>query len=175
MEIIDWSDTLPWNTNGQRWKTRKESKIKKIVIHQSLGTKTVKDTNTYCINNTPNISLGRGMPKIPYHYFIEPDGKIYKCNKRCDITSHVKNMNTISLAICLGGFYNYIENGKIIKVRDGDPPEIQVQALEWLVNFLLTKLKLTTKDVYTHDELQRKPACPGIAGAALVEKYKKTK
>jgi N-acetyl-anhydromuramyl-L-alanine amidase AmpD len=172
LTITDVSDSLPWNTNGQRWNKRKESQIKRIVIHQSLGTKTVKDTNTYCIKNSPNMSLGRGMPKIPYHYFIEPNGKIYKCNKHSDLTSHVKNMNTTSLAICLGGFYNYIENGKIIKGRDGDPPEIQIQSLEWLTNYLIKLLKLTTKDVYTHDELQGKTCCPGTAGAIFVKNLK---
>ena len=103
MNIIDVSDTLPWNTNGQRWKKRQVSQIKNIVIHQSLGTKTVADTNKFCITNSPNITLGRGMPRIAYTFFIEPDGKIYQCNKLEDITSHVKNKNTISIAICLGG------------------------------------------------------------------------
>jgi len=169
MNIIDVSDTLPWNTNGQKWKVRKVTQIKRIVIHQALGTRTVKDTNKFCITNSPNMALGRGMPKIAYHYFIEPDGKIYKCNKETDVTAHVKNMNTSSLAICLGGFYNY----GTIKARDGEPPKVQMAALEWLVSHLLTTLKLTSKDVYTHDELQGKPSCPGKAGAAFVKNLRK--
>jgi hypothetical protein len=168
MEIIDVSDTLPWNENGQRWKVRKLEQIKRIVVHQSLGTKTVKDTNHFCITNSPNIALGRGMPKIAYHWFIEPDGKIYRCNKETDVTSHVKNMNTSSLAIVLGGFYNYDK----VKTRDGDPSAIQLKSLEWLISHLQSMLKLTNNDVYTHDELQGKPSCPGRAAAALIKKLR---
>jgi hypothetical protein len=86
-------------------------------------------------------------------------------------------MNTKSLAICLGGYYNYIEKNKVIKCRDGNPTEAQLKSLTWLIDYLVKLLKLSTKDVYTHNELQPpgKPSCPGIAGTEIVKKYRETK
>ena len=170
MEILDISDTLAWNTNGSRWPLRKMSKTKQIVIHQSLGTKSVYDTNSYCITNSHDMSVGRSMPRIPYHFFIHPDGHIFQANKFTDLTTHVKNMNTISLGVCLGGFYNYAD----IKARDGDPPHEQMEALDWLLNYLLDLLKLDKRSVFTHDELQGKPSCPGNVAAEYVKNLKKT-
>ena len=170
IEIIDVTETLPWNTNGQKWDTRSETKIKFIVVHQALGTKTVVGTNKYSITNSPNMALGRGSPRIPYHFFIEPDGKIYQCNKIIDLTCTVKNMNTVVLSICLGGFYSYQD----MKTRDGNPPKIQLKSLESLLNYLVQLLKLTNKDVRTHDELQGKPSCPGTVAAEFVKQYKES-
>jgi N-acetyl-anhydromuramyl-L-alanine amidase AmpD len=167
-DITDIKDKLPWNINGQKWKYRKLNQIKNIVVHQALGTRTAIDTNKFCINNSPDMTLGRGMPKIAYHYFIEQDGKIYQCNRDDEVTSHVKNMNTKSIAICLGGFYNYGET----KGRDGDPSKVQLASLAFMVKHLMDKFNLTVKDVYTHDELQGKPSCPGNAGAAFVKKLR---
>jgi hypothetical protein len=168
MNIVDISETLPWNTNGDKWRTRKESKIKRVVVHQALGTKTALDTNKFCITNSPDMAQGRGMPRIAYHYFIEPDGMIYKCNARTAITSHVANMNTECLGVCLGGFYDY-EN---TKGRDGNPPEVQLKSLGELLVFLTSKLGLPKTAVYTHDELQGKPSCPGITAAAFVKTFR---
>lgn len=173
MQVIDVVNKLPWNTNGVRWKTRKLSQIKNIVIHQALGTKTAVDTNKFCITNSPNMSIGRSMPHIAYHFFIEPNGSIYRCNLETDVTSHVKNKNTSSIAICLGGFYNYYEGGILKKSRDGNPPAKQMDSLRWLTDQLIKKLNLTPKDVYTHDMLQGKPACPGYLATNFVSNLRK--
>lgn len=169
MEIIDLTDSLPWNTNGSRWPQRNPKKIKQIVVHQSLGTKTVYDTNAYCITNSPDMSMGRGMPKIPYHFFIHQDGHIFQCNKIAELTTHVKNMNTISVGVCLGGFFNY---GTTV-ARDGDPSQEQMESLDWLLKYLIEFLKLNKRAVYTHDELQGKPSCPGNKAAAYIQNFKK--
>jgi hypothetical protein len=170
MTIIDVTQTLPWNENGQKWKARSLDKIKRLVVHQALGTKTAEATNKFCLTNSPNIALGRGMPRIAYHLFIERSGSVYLCNVLTDVTAHVKNMNTNSVGICLGGFYNYGD----LKVRDGDPPAAQMTALQELLEHLVKELKLTKTSVFTHNELQGKPSCPGNVAADLVKKFQQS-
>ena len=152
MYIRNVTNELPWNENGRKWRTRSQSRIKNIVVHQSLGTRTVKSTNNYCITNSEDIAYGRSMPHIPYHYFIEPNSNVFKCNWRSHVTWHVKGLNYVSLGVCLGGFYNYADQ----TCRDGDPSQIQLDTLEELLDFLTRLVKLPKTAVYTHDFLQGK-------------------
>jgi N-acetyl-anhydromuramyl-L-alanine amidase AmpD len=157
LKIINAINILPWNENSaNRWGKRNLTKIKKIVVHQSLGTKTVFNTNSYCISKDNHIKKG-GLPHIAYHLFIEPDGKVFQCNSYDSLTWHVKGFNTSSIGICCGGWYSY----GTTKCRDGNPPKEQLNSLDLLIDYLLSKFKLTINDVYLHGELQSKPSCAG--------------
>jgi hypothetical protein len=170
MIIHDIVHTLPWNPNGSKWTERNVDRIKYLVVHQALGTKTVENTNAYHISPECHIALGVGLPHIAYHYFIDyPDGTIYKCNNRSDLLFHVKGYNLVSVGICLGGWFDY---GDEIG-RDGNPTKQQLDALTFLLDYLLSLLKLNRKAVCTHDSLQDKPACPGNMLTAFVDNYRR--
>ena len=161
--------TLPRNyTTDIKWAVRTPMKIKQIVVHQALGTKTALDTARYHTSKECHVAPRKGLPSISYTFFIEPSGKIIQCCDLTEVTWHVKNENTISLGICLGGFYNY---GTTV-CRDGDPPPVQIEALRWLLNYLIELLKLDKGSVYTHDERQGKPACPGNSAAEFIKQFR---
>jgi hypothetical protein len=161
--------TLPWNPDPTiRWKTRDISAIKQIVIHQALGTKTAKATNEYHISKLCHEALGKGLPHLAYSFFIDyPSGEVLQCNDLEHITWHVANQNTKSVGICVGGFFNYGFGA----YREEKPTQEQFNNLKLLVDKLVQDLGLTKKDVFTHDFLQGKPACPGIALAQFVKDY----
>ena len=77
------------------------------------------------------------------------------------------NRNTETLGICLGGWYNYDH----VKCRDGDPPQIQLQAAGWLIRKLMKDLNIAADHVLTHNKAQTggKLSCPGNSGTKLVE------
>lgn len=171
MKIVNVITTLPWNENSAvRWNKRATSKIKQIVVHQALGTKTVQNTNAYHISKECHVSPGIGLPHIAYHFFIDyPSGTVYQCNDYADITWHIVNKNTMSLGICMGGFFNY--DG--IKCRDGGPSQAQLDSLKELLVYLTSLLPSTKGHIIGHCEGQNKPSCPGIMAMEYLEKIKK--
>lgn len=159
LTITNSVNTLPWNENSaNRWGKRALSRIKKIVIHQALGTKTAIDTNAYCISKENHTKPGVGLPHIAYHFFIDmPNGEIHQCNAYDNLTWHVKGHNTISLGVCLGGFFDYGST----KGRDHKPTLQQLTSLDFLINYLMDKFSINIENVFAHGELQTKPSCPG--------------
>lgn len=169
MTINNVINTLPYNANSAvRWNKRNIAKINKLVVHQSLGTKTVVNTNAYCISKEDHTAPGVGLPHIPYHFFIEQDGKVYQCNNYDDWTWQVVGHNQVSLGICLGGFFNY----ETTICRDGVPTKAQLDSLRELLDHLMKMFKLGKKNVYMHCELQKKPSCPGNGAKEFMTKFR---
>jgi N-acetyl-anhydromuramyl-L-alanine amidase AmpD len=51
------------------------------------------------------------------------------------------------------------------------PTKKQLESLEWLVNYLLDFLRITSQDVYGHYHFG-KPACPGYKASEWIEKFR---
>lgn len=176
MNIIDVRDSLPKNPNPNRvWKLRKSGIINTIVVHQAACKGcTTKGIAKYHSTPTTDRNLdGRvdaweknhisdlGAPGICYHYTIERDGKIYKCNSHWDIVWHagVGTVNKTSLGICvLGDFSGPSYTGK------EKPTKKQLTSLVELIDHLLVSdvWQIENKNIVGHGEVKaKKENCPG--------------
>lgn len=164
MEIKNCIQLLPWHIT-RRWSMRSLDKIKKIIIHQELGESNIEGVNQYHIN--PNHISPNGCPHFCYHFGIEIDGTIKQANELSSVTWHTKGYNTESIGIMLVGNFKGI--GYALG-KDG-PSKEQMDALQWLVNWIQQSLSLANQDVYGHYYFG-KPACPGYVISEWIENWR---
>lgn len=158
--IVDLTDELPWHPT-KVWKTRDVSAIRRVILHQELGRQDTWGVNRYHVG--PNHVSKSGMPHIAYHFTIEYDGDIYRCNPLSDYVWHTHGANATGVGIMLQGDFDGVdENGAGYVGDDGGPRPEQLSALDWLVNHLIeTELSwLTWQDVFGHKDFG-KALCPG--------------
>lgn len=93
---------------------------------------------------------------FPYHYAIDPWGKVYKCRRSREITAHVRRNNTHSLAIMLMGYFH-----NDASKQGQDPTAQQIEALQQLVGELV-KGYPSIKWLTPHKKVPHSvTACPG--------------
>lgn len=144
--IQDITDKLPHN--GE-YAQRPLSSIDKIVVHHSAtkaGEFTVYDFAKW--HTDPNGRLK--APRIAYHYCINPEGKIFQCNKLSARSWHARSGNTSGIGVELDGNFE-IEQ----------PTQAQIKSLKWLINYLRNRLDKRLS-VFGHNEIPGNlTACPG--------------
>jgi len=163
MKIENYIDILPWHSSRQ-WSKRNESSINKIIIHQELGDGNIERVNNYHINS--NHISEKGCPHFCYHYGIEKDGTIKQVNHISDITWHTKGQNTTGIGIMVVGNFRGVDN-----INGEEPEEVQMQALNYLVNWLRKEYNLPKKALHGHSDFG-KPACPGFTIDKWIADYK---
>ncbi len=170
--IVDMVTALPWH-DSRVWQKRPVSSIKKIIIHQELADGKIEDVNKYHITPGPNNHLTqRGAPHFAYHFGIrqkDPCGEIVKANELNNITWHTKGQNARAVGIMLEG--NFEGPGHELDGFAKGPDQRQIDALEWLVPYLLRLLGLSSQDVYGHYHFG-KPACPGHVVTKWIEDFR---
>jgi N-acetyl-anhydromuramyl-L-alanine amidase AmpD len=164
---------LPKNTheyysNKTSWGYRPLQEINKVIVHQELGDGNTEAVHRYHTSPESHLKLGVGAPKIAYHFSIEKDGVIYQVNELSDVVWHCRGQNVYSVGIMLVGNYD----GPSHEGTASEPPQIQLDALKWLLDKLLKELELSRKDVYGHAKFG-KINCPGTATTKFLEKYRK--
>jgi N-acetyl-anhydromuramyl-L-alanine amidase AmpD len=170
MKITDISKTLPTNSRNNKWGRRPKDMINKIIVHQELSDGDTFAVNNYHISKECHLKPGFGAPKISYHFTIEKDGKIYKCNEYTDCLWAVKGQNLKGIMIMLCGNFD----GPSWKGTSEGPTNIQMSALEWLLGFLISDIpQLKKKDVFGHSDFG-KENCPGTKTQEFIEKYRKS-
>lgn len=185
MNIIDVRDSLPKNSNIARvWKMRKSSSINTIVVHQSV----CKDCSTtgiarYHVTPTKdrdndgvisgwekNHLSAKGSPAIAYHYTIEPNGTVYKCNSSWNITWHAgsRRINKRSFGICVLGDFSGIDY-----VGKEKPTKAQLKSLKELIDVLRISdiWTIPNKNIKGHCDVKRsKKSCPGTITMDFIKK-----
>ena len=164
LNIIDAN--LDRNPRYPNWGKRAPHLITKIIIHQSLADWTTKRTHEYHISKESHLKPGTGAPAIAYHYTIERDGTIYKCNEHTDITWHTAGENISGLGICILGDFSWKEN-----VNGKAPTQEQIKSLRELLNYLTHRLKISKTNVYGHKDFG-KESCPGFVLYDFISDYK---
>jgi N-acetyl-anhydromuramyl-L-alanine amidase AmpD len=157
MKIL--TPSLPWHEN-RRWARRRLTDIRKIIIHQGLGEGDVEAVNRYHIR--PNHISPKGCPHFCYHYGIEKNGQIIQANHLADITWHTAGENATGIGIMVAG--NFTGAGYTLGTTD--PSQDQMDALEWLVNYLCNAFGFSNQEVYGHYHFGKR-ACPGT----LIEQW----
>jgi N-acetyl-anhydromuramyl-L-alanine amidase AmpD len=190
MKIIDVRNSLPKNPDPKRvWKFRKSRKITTIVVHQAAckgattrGIAKYHTSPTEDRNNDGRIDAweinhlsAKGSPAIAYHYTIERDGKVYKCNSTWEIVWHAgsNRMNKKSIGICvLGDFSGPDYDGR------EKPTKVQLKALVDLVDHLMISdiWDIKKEKVIGHCEVKsgRKKSCPGTNIMNTIKKAYRT-
>lgn len=150
MHVIDLRGELTTHPL-KMYQKRLVSDIKKIAVHHS-GTKDVpgsRDVFAFAQHHVKN----NGWPGIGYHYVIDVNGVIYKCNSTTTVSYHVSGHNRESLGICLIGNF-----------RNSNPTNVQLKSLHKLLKKLIGVCVLSTDDVLGHNEFDGHQSnhCPSI-------------
>lgn len=135
----------------KRYQERPLNSIYYIAIHHSLtdnipGGSDVEAFARYHVETND-------WPGIGYHYVIDADGTVYKCNSATTKSYHVGKHNRFSLGVCLvGDFSNY------------PPTDIQYQATKELIQQLINAYGVTVDNVLGHSEFEgyKWKKCPCI-------------
>jgi len=117
-----------------------------VVIHHTAG----RQDGT--VNDICKVHFGEHQwSTIGYHYFVAADGTVYQLKPDGEVAPHSFHYNNNAVAICCSGNFN-----------DYPMPEPQYRALLKLTRQLLSKYKLTEKDVLRHCDLKgNQTECPG--------------
>lgn len=139
-------DKLPRHPDKQ-YPTRPLEQVTHIAIHHSAA--------------PANISLERiaryhvedhGWPGIGYHFYIAPDGTIYKTNEITTLSNQVYANNHYTLGICVAGNFS-----------DVVPTPAQLDAAARLVAWLTQELNIPLENVKGHKEYpENTTQCPGV-------------
>ena len=168
MQLIDVRDNLPLNPNPKRrYKRRKLSKIKKIVLHSTgTGEPNLMPLAKYDVTPRPDHHISpKGCPGFTYHYYINQTGEVFFTSDPKNITWHAGEHNGSGIGVCMQ--YKYVNN-------PNPPSNKQLQATCKLLTYLCLKLKIDPDNIKGHRELRgtgykivngvkklRKP-CPGM-------------
>ena len=153
--VLDKVKELPWHET-RKWGKRPLSKINKVVVHQSLTTGSLENINKYHTTPGPqNHISSKGAPHICYHYAIDRDANIIKCNPHSSLVWHAKGQNTSGIGVLVCGDFD----GPSYNGKDGNPTPEQVDALDYLWTEVLSK-ELGDVEIYGHYDFG-KENCPG--------------
>lgn len=138
MIIKDVTQSLPKHPE-KSYPFRPIKAITHLAVHHSLtddipGGGDVVAFARYHINDL-------GWPGIGYHYVIDADGTIYKCNPATRKTYHVGKHNYYALGLCLVGDFRHYK-----------PPDVQFQALIELGSVLRPAYSIAIRNVLGHNE-----------------------
>lgn len=189
MNIIDVRNSLPKNKDPKRvWKIRRSREIDLIVVHQAAckgattrGIALYHTSPTEDRNNDGRIDAwetnhlsAKGSPAIAYHYTIERDGTVYKCNSHWEIVWHAgkRSTNKRSIGICLlGDFSGPTYAGK------QEPTKAQLDSLEELIDyfFMADTWYVKKENIKGHCEIKKsKASCPGTKTMDMIKKVYRT-
>lgn len=140
MDIIDLRGELKSHPS-KKYNKRQLKDIKKIAVHHSLTKDIPGNRDVFAFANYHVNELG--WPAIGYHYVIDNNGTIYKCNNTSTITHHVGKHNWSALGVCLVGDF-----------RDDNPTPEQYKSLCSLLERIILVCGLTTEDVLGHSEFE---------------------
>ena len=145
-DVIDLRGKLPVNPNPKRkYKRRKLSKIKKLVLHCDDWDTDIFTIAEYDVTPNPKHHISKkGCPECTYHYFIEKNGDVMQCVDLNKISWHAGNHNGKSAGVCM----RYRATG-----NKYPPPIHQLEAAESLLAYLCLKLGVDPDNVYGHREL----------------------
>lgn len=150
MNIISLIDRYSGNV-----RTRKESQITRLVIHHDAGrrpddkAKVIPRFDAYDRQHDDNGGF-------PYHYAIDPWGRVYKCRKTTEVTAHVRNANTPSLAVMLMGYFH-----KDANYKGERPTAAQLKSLKALVVEIRAAIPSIVEVIPHRRVAGSKTACPG--------------
>ena len=177
IEVINYINVLPWHTK-RKWGKRSLSSINEIIVHQSLSTGSLESVNNYHITPSVNNHISPyGAPHICYHFAIDKEAKIYRCNPLSSIVWHCRKQNTFSIGILvLGDFSGPSYIGK------ENPSEKQLESLGALLDAIIgntdaiagnkaTEVSLNKDNIFGHNSFG-KENCPGTIISEFIESYK---
>ena len=150
---------------GRSWYQRKQSDIKKIVVHHSAIRQDGRQTHDSILENIKSIHVGQGWPGLSYHFVIMPDGTIYQCNNFEDITWH-DTVNDDSIGVLVHGYFHPDVNDR--------PTTKQLESLRGLLDWLCTEnpaFPADQDDVVGHRD-RSATACPGNHLYEYVKEYR---
>jgi N-acetylmuramoyl-L-alanine amidase len=92
VDITADTKTLPWRRVlgvPVKWKRhRKHEQISEITVHHSIGPGMQKLSNINEFHTGSVKHGGKGWPRFAYHFDINAEGVIYKCNQLTDVVYH---------------------------------------------------------------------------------------
>jgi len=152
-----------------------------IINHQAACWATAYEIARFDVNN-------RNWPGFSYHFFIETDGTILKCNKLTDMCYHAKRANYHGIGIALQGrlysdkcdgpkfsyTHSTLDKGSN-KSKIASPTSEQLISLVKLWNYLLVEVENITLDgILGHCDIspRSRPCDPGTAVMTLMQIYK---
>lgn len=167
IKIIDISDDLPWHPD-RTWEQRPRSAVTEFIVHQALAAKaTTRGVNRYHITPSPHNHLSiRGAPHIAYHFTIDRDGTIYKCNALTDITWQCKGHNYNAIGLCLMGDFTGPSHP-----TNQEPTKKQLKSLGRIMEYAHTELGIAKAYFYGHIDVGKK-ICPGNTVYEAVKKFR---
>lgn len=135
-------------TNPQGWYTYDDvrSSYQTAVVHHSVLYEGDDRASLLEVQRTHRVE--RGWADVGYHFFVGKDGTLYEGRVLSSRGAHVGGYNTGSVGICLLG--NYMAQ---------QPPAVQVQAAQRLLNWLAVYLNLT--HLAGHRAFNSNTVCPG--------------
>lgn len=102
---IDYQDLRTYLVRQEKRYDQRKSimSVKHLIVHCSGNVNlTAQKCAQYHTTPSPNNHLStKGAPAIAYHWWIDPEGKLYKCLDEKEISWHAKGWNEKSLGICL--------------------------------------------------------------------------
>ncbi|WP_158735538.1 N-acetylmuramoyl-L-alanine amidase [Alteribacillus sp. YIM 98480] len=134
------------------FKTRSLSAVDHLILHHSgVSSGTPASYAQYHVHTN-------NWPGIGYHYVIQPEGTIYKCQQLTTISYHTGNFNTKTVGICLSGDFSH-----------STPPKPQLSAAYELVRQLMLTLRISENNVLGHRECKGHETniCPGFSMSAF--------
>ncbi len=170
IETVNLIGKLPVHPT-RKWNKRNIEDVKGIIVHQAI----CKDCSTYGIAKyhikpgPQNHISGRGAPGICYHWTIDYDGIIYRCNEFEDVVWHAGNrkINYESFGICVLGDFD----GPEYFGKDGSPTDEQETSLKFLLRDLTNSFSL--EYVKGHFEVKKnKVNCPGLDLTKLIVDFR---
>lgn len=172
LSIKDVTSTLPWHTE-RKWSKRALSSINKIIVHQSLTSRTksnFENINNYHITpGAQNHISPNGAPHICYHYGVDAGGVIFQFNKLYTNVWHCRGQNSTSASILVLGDFS----GPSYEGKDVMPTEPQLASLEKLLDFLTSDASSVHVDrdkIFGHSAYG-KENCPGLAIDKFIKVY----
>jgi N-acetyl-anhydromuramyl-L-alanine amidase AmpD len=150
VKVIDLTDKY---SGGVR--IRDEKQLWRIVIHHDAA-KAPTDPQKVQPRFASYDRMHDDHGGIPYHYAIDPWGRVFKLRRHREITAHVRRNNTHSLGVMLMGYFHNDAS------KQGQQPTVaQLEALEELIGELVAAYKyikwLTPHRKVPHSST----ACPG--------------
>jgi N-acetylmuramoyl-L-alanine amidase len=128
----------------KRYKTRALTSITHVVVHHSATTQGTAEAFA-------RYHVGLGWPGCSYHYVIDKQGVVFKCQPASRITWHAANYNGRSIGICMVGNFD-IEQ----------PTEAQKATLLALLKDTMRSYNIPSSHVVGHREVPAaKKSCPG--------------
>lgn len=129
--------------------------VSKITIHHQGNPQPVYFTDRQStiqeLEKTRNAHRARGWADIGYHFIVDRAGYVWEGRNIAYQGAHVRDHNENNIGVmCLGNFDLQA------------PSDAQLASLEYTVRELRRQYKISTRHIYTHQEINR-TACPGRA------------